>query len=485
MTGEGNPVFSVTRFTAAVKALLEGAFDEVVVEGEVSNHRLQSSGHQYFTLKDEGAQLACVLFAARGGGWRRPTMELRDGMQVQVRGVVTVYEPRGNYQLKVASVQAAGAGLLQARLEALKRKLAAEGLFDSERKKLLPRYPERVVIITSPTGAVIRDMLQVLRRRAPHLHVVLYPVRVQGAGAAAEIATAIADVSRWSESGQLRVNVMVIARGGGSIEDLWAFNEEPVVRAIFAANVPVISAVGHETDFTLADFAADVRAPTPSAAAELLAEETSVTLGRIAALRRSAARVIESAVGQASLRLLRTAGTRSSGLLRAIRGRVDREAQRLDVARERLELRAHGRLRECGERLTRGVARLHMLRPDQLLAVRRAETLARAGKVTAAMRGRLAALRARLTNLAEALRLLSPEGTLRRGYSITFTATGQILRSASDAPVESILETRLADGVVHSRVLGETQEAASVPVPRKPRKRTPKSASDQGENSIP
>src|SRR5213596_871430 len=259
-------VFSVSELTRSIRGTLETKFGSVWVQGEISNYKLHPSGHQYFTLKDQRAQISCVI-------WRDtiapPRHALVDGAQVQVYGTVTVFETRGQYQLNVHIIQPRGVGLLQAKFEALKRKLEAEGLFAPERKRPLPKFPRRIGIVTSRTGAAIRDMLNVLRRRAPWLQIVINPVRVQGTGAAQEIAVAIRELALPNQA-FAPVDLIVVTRGGGSIEDLWEFNEEIVARAVFHSALPVISAVGHEIDFTICDFVADLRAPTPSAAAELI-----------------------------------------------------------------------------------------------------------------------------------------------------------------------------------------------------------------------
>lgn len=253
---------TVTELTRRIKQVLELGFPTLSVQGEISNFKRHTSGHVYFTLKDEGAQLSCVL-------WRSRASTLRyipeDGMKVIVGGKLTVYEVRGSYQLDVQSIRPIGAGELQAAFERLKQKLAAEGLFDQARKRPLPKIPRRVGIVTSPTGAVLHDMVNVFRRRFPSLELILIPVRVQGAGASEEIARALDDFNAFATP-----DVVILARGGGSLEDLWAFNEESVARAIVRSHAPVVSAVGHETDFTIADFVSDLRAPTPSAAAELV-----------------------------------------------------------------------------------------------------------------------------------------------------------------------------------------------------------------------
>src|SRR4051794_6937813 len=282
-------IFSVTELTQTVRAVLQQEIGEVWVEGEISNYRKQGSGHQYFTLKDDQCQLSCVMFA-RPGMWRRAAPALADGMCVIARGSITVYESRGQYQLNVQHVRVGGAGLLQAKFEALKRKLEAEGLFDPARKRPLPPFPTVVGLVTSGTGAALRDMLNILERRAPWMRVIVSSVRMQGDGAAEEIAAAIAEFNRFETFGLPQPDVLVVARGGGSAEDLWEFNEEIVARAIAASAIPVVSAVGHEIDFTIADFTADLRAPTPSAAAELIAPDATEMLRHIGQLANRAAR---------------------------------------------------------------------------------------------------------------------------------------------------------------------------------------------------
>src|SRR5277367_6262022 len=259
-----NPI-SITDLTATIRELLETSFDEVWVAGEISNFRAPGSGHLYFTLKDETATLSAVMFQREA---RRIGFALADGQAVLARGTITVYEARGQYQIQVAEIRARGQGSLQQRFEELKKRLAAENLFDLDRKRALPVFPEVIGVVTSLQGAVLQDMLRILQRRGPRIRIKVRGVRVQGTGAAEEIAAAI---GAFGIEGN--VDLLVVARGGGSLEDLWAFNEEPVARALAACSVPTISAVGHETDFTIADFVADLRAPTPSAAAELLTRD--------------------------------------------------------------------------------------------------------------------------------------------------------------------------------------------------------------------
>src|SRR2546430_7825229 len=296
---QSSKVFSVSELTRSIRGVLETKFGAVWVQGEISNYKLHPSGHQYFTLKDQRAQIACVI-------WRDtmlpPRQPLIDGAQVQAYGTVTVFEARGQYQFNVQILQPRGVGLLQAKFEALKRKLEAEGLFAPERKRPLPKFPRRIGIVTSRTGAAIRDMLNVLRRRAPWLQIVINPVRVQGTGAAQEIAVAIRELALPNQA-FAPVDLIVVTRGGGSIENLWEFNEEIVARAVFHSALPVISAVGHEIDFTICDFVADLRAPTPSAAAELIVPDIADLERRLDGCTRALAHQLLNRVRDAQQRL--------------------------------------------------------------------------------------------------------------------------------------------------------------------------------------
>src|SRR5213079_36288 len=288
-------VFTVAELTRAIRGALETKFSAVWVQGEISNYKPHPSGHQYFTLKDQRAQISCVIWRDTIAPPRQP---LVDGTQVQVYGTITVFEARGQYQLNVQILQPRGVGLLQAKFETLKRKLQAEGLFAPERKRPLPKFPRRIGIVTSPTGAAIRDMLNVLRRRAPWLEILINPVRVQGTGAAQEIAVAIHELALPNQA-FAPVDLIVVTRGGGSIEDLWEFNEEIVARAIFHSSTPIVSAIGHEIDFTICDFVADLRAPTPSAAAELIVPDIIDLQRRVDGCARGLARQLLNRVRDA------------------------------------------------------------------------------------------------------------------------------------------------------------------------------------------
>src|SRR3954469_23269509 len=330
---QASKVFTVAELTRQIRGALETRFGAVWVQGEISNFRLQPSGHRYFTLKDQRAAISCVVF-------RNPlpptAPPIADGAQVQVYGSVSVFEARGQYQLNVQILQTRGAGLLQAKFEALKRKLEAEGLFDSARKRALPKFPKRIGIVTSPSGAAIRDILNVVSRRAPNVQVLINPVRVQGMGAAAEIATAINDFGRPSAVWE-PVDLIVLARGGGSIEDLWEFNEEIVARAIFHCEIPIVSAIGHEIDFTIADFVADLRAPTPSAAAELIVPDSAELSRRVNELENCLQKYLRNFLQQGLTRL-RFLSERT--LARELMQRMRNAQQQLDLAAESLQRKA-------------------------------------------------------------------------------------------------------------------------------------------------
>ena len=438
-------VYSVTEITRAVRTVIEESVGTVWVEGEVSNYRRQASGHQYFTLKDATSQLACVLFA-RGGAWRKDT-PLADGMQVQVRGALTVYEARGQYQMNVQLVQAAGAGLLQAKFEALKRKLNAEGLFDADGKLALPEFPRSVGIVTSPTGAALRDMLNILSRRAPWLRVIVSPVRVQGDGAAAEVAAAIGELNRFPEFGLPPVDLIVVARGGGSVEDLWAFNEEIVARAIAASELPVVSAIGHEIDFTIADFVADLRAPTPSAAAELIAPDGAELLERLATLelRMKRSLLVEIERGHARLNVLT-----SGALFREPRNRLDATAQQLDTLAEVFQRQMLDRIGDANRRVTEVFSALRHHRPDQMLALLRHGFAVSRDRLIERAAQRVMQHRQRLDQTATLLRVLAPESALKRGFTMTTRADGTVVSSAIAVQSGAKLLTKFRDGTVRS-----------------------------------
>lgn len=450
---ETRKVMSVSELTWQIRRLLEQQVGEVWVTGEVTNLRLQSSGHIYFTLKDAGAQLTCVLFR---GETQADRALLQDGRRVNLRGEVTVYEPRGQYQLRVTKVELQGVGALQAAFEKLKQRLKAEGLFAPERKRPLPRYPQRIGLATSPTGAAIRDVLHVVERRNPALEIVLAPCRVQGEGAAVEIAAAVRLLNEFNAAQLafgdrgLAIDLILVTRGGGSLEDLWAFNEEVVARAIFESALPVVSAVGHEIDFTISDFVADVRAATPSAAAEIITEGVfasgqflSEAPGR---LRQSALQQMEDkryVLTQATQRLARVHPRR----------RLNDWVQRLDEAQTSLLRCVRQGARQQRQTWRNLAERLARVRPAALLRQKREMFQQADQRLRERARQRLEDRRAQLDTLEVRLRLLGPEQVLGRGYSITTdAASGQVLRAAAEVKAGQRLKTRLKAGEVLSKV---------------------------------
>ena len=387
---EGPAVYTVSELTDEVRATLEGAFDdELAVRGEISNFKHHASRHMYFSLKDDAAVIRCVFFHPANTALR---FAAADGLEVVARGRLGVYPPQGSYQLYVSSLALRGEGGLMAALERLKKKLAAEGLFDEERKRPLPRFPRRVGVVTSPSGAAFRDVKNVLARRWPGITIILRPTRVQGEGAAADIARAIADFDEAAAA-----DVLIVGRGGGSLEDLWAFNEEVAVRAVAASRTPTISAVGHEVDWTLADFAADMRAPTPSAAAEIAVPVKEAVAAEVAEMRLAASASAEAYVSRVREDV---AEMKNSYGFRAVPRRVDERLQQVD------------------------------------------ETAARASR---AARGALAVFRSRYAEASRGFRALSPAATLARGYNIA-TRDGKAVKRAAATAAGDDITLNFADG---------------------------------------
>ena len=442
-------VLTVSELTTQVKRLLEQHVGTVWVAGEVTNFRRQSSGHCYFTLKDANTQLTCVLF--RGADVSAVVRDaLQDGQKVILQGEVTVYEARGQYQLLVRSVELQGIGALQAAFERLKQKLAAEGLFAEERKRDLPLFPQRIGLVTSPTGAAIRDVLHVIGRRNPGLEIILAPCRVQGQGAAEEIAGAIADLNAWQQADGMELDLILVTRGGGSLEDLWAFNEEVVARAIAASSVPVVSAIGHEIDFTIADFVADLRAATPSAAAELITEGVFASRTFVA---EAPDRLRQLCLNQLAAREEGLAAVERRLTLVHPRRRLEELAQRVDDAADALLRDARHRLREEHLRWQNLAGRLQSVRPAQQLKQRVDHLEQVAARLTELAQRRVAEGQTKLAQLQERLRLLGPEQVLARGYSITTdAATGQLVRSADQVKQGQRVKTRLQHGEISSVV---------------------------------
>lgn len=417
-------VLTVTELTRRIRGLIEGELGQVTVEGELSNVRRPPSGHCYFTIKDEGAQIRAVV-------WRSDMARLgfvpRDGMKVRAQGALTVYERDGSYQIVVKRLEEWGKGTLQAAFEALKKALAAEGLFDPDRKQKLPMLPRCIGVVTSPSGAAIRDILKVLERRFPNLHVVIAPARVQGDGAAREIAEAIDLLNRHGG-----IDVMIVGRGGGSLEDLWCFNEEIVARAVARSEIPVISAVGHETDFTICDFVADVRAPTPSAAAEIVVGRKDEFLERLEARVQSLSRMLKQALLQARHRVRAASQSyvfREPGnVVRVYRHRLERLDARADRATERRLGDARQRTDDLSERLSRALRDVFTARVQQVKGLER--------QLTA----------------------YNPLAVLKRGYSITFGPDGRAVRTADHVKTGDHVVTRVGTGSFTSEVTQGSSE---------------------------
>ncbi len=428
-------MLTVTQLARRVKGILEDQIGPVWVSGEISNWRVSPAGHAYFTLKDEQSQVRAVMFRGRLSSVR---FEPENGLEVLVRGLASLYEARGDFQIICEEMQPRGIGALQLAFEKLKAKLEAEGLFDPAHKKPLPLLPRRIGIVTSPTGAAIRDILNVIQRRFAHVHLILYPARVQGDGAAAEI---VAGIRALDEFG---VDVMIVGRGGGSLEDLWCFNEEPVVRAIYGAKTPIISAVGHEIDFTLADFVADVRAPTPSAAAELVVKEQQALADAIVNLDRRLRRSLLGRLEGARARLDRV---RASAVFRRPEELLRQRRQRLDDARMTLVRALDDRAASERHRLEKAVRALALLSP--------VVQVARAHERLAALRQRLAGAaaavperrRARFRTLVAQLDALSPLAILGRGYALAWKQpAGDLVRGAEQLSKGDTIRLRFGAG---------------------------------------
>lgn len=434
-------IFTISRLNREARFLLERALGAVWLEGEISNLSRPGSGHWYFSLKDEAAQVRCAMFRQRNLLVRFP---VRDGMQVLARGRVSLYEARGEFQIVIDHLEEAGEGALRRRFEELKQKLQAEGLFDERHKRPLPTLPRRIGVVTSPTGAAIRDILHVLARRFPAIPVLIYPVAVQGEAAPREIAQAIRLAAARAEC-----DVLIVARGGGSLEDLWAFNDEGVARAIFDCPIPVVSGVGHEVDVTIADFVADLRAPTPSGAAE-----------RVVPDRLEWQRRIE-VHGQRVLRAMRRRLLESRTQLNAQQKALDRNhpgarlrehAQRLDELEGRLAFAMQTRLERARRRHAAAEALLARASPALRVAALgiRLDSARRA--LAAAGRACLGGPRARLDVALRTLHAVSPLATLERGYAIVTDADGHVLQQAARVPVGTTIRARLAHGHLTARV---------------------------------
>jgi exodeoxyribonuclease VII large subunit len=440
-------IFTVSELNSAIRATLDERFQDIWVSGEISGLKLAASGHYYFTLKERDAQVRCVAFRLSHRYWK---FKPADGIAVLARGRIDVYEARGEYQLLVEALEPQGAGALQLALEQLKKKLAAEGLFATARKRPLPRFPKRIGIVTSPRGAAIADLVNILSRRFPGIHIRLFPARVQGEGSAEDVCRGIDFFgrARWAD-------LLIVGRGGGSLEDLWTFNEEAVARAIAACPVPVISAVGHESDVSISDLVADLRAPTPSAAAELAVPTRQDALERVEIARAKAAQSLRYRIALLQRRLDQQGVDKAIGVLHR---RIGRGLQRIDDfgyrlrerVRSAIEARRRSR-RDLEERLRRFDLRLRLAAERRRMENAHTATAQSMARLLATRRSALEQLSARISQL-------SPTRVLERGYAIVSTAEG-ILRDAAAAPPGSALQVRLAKGGLKARVEESTPGA--------------------------
>lgn len=434
-------IFTVSRLNQTVKQLLEGEMGHIWLNGEISNFSQPSSGHWYFTLKDERAQVRCAMFR---GSNRRVTFRPQNGQQVLIRAMITLYEPRGDYQLLADSMQPAGDGLLQQQFEQLKQRLFGEGLFDQQFKQPLPKPAKRVGVITSASGAALHDILQVLQRRDPSLPVIIYPTSVQGADAPPQIIRAIELANLRDEC-----DVLIVGRGGGSLEDLWSFNDERVARAIFASRIPIVSAVGHETDVTISDFVADLRAPTPSAAAELVSRNQQELLRQVTTQRQRLEMAMDYYLAQRQslfTRLHHRLQQQHPQL------RLARQQNRLIRLRQRLDDAVQLRLRQISRRQKYLQQRL-LQQPPQPRIHRAQQHLQQLHyRLQHALDKQIGQNKQRFGEACSHLQAVSPLATLGRGYSVTTTSSGEVLKKAGQIAAGDTLSTRLQDGWVESQV---------------------------------
>jgi exodeoxyribonuclease VII large subunit len=447
-------IFTVSRLNREARALLERGFGSLWLEGEVSNLSRPGSGHWYFSLKDATAQVRCCMFRSRNQLVR---LQLSDGAHVLARGRVSLYEARGEFQVVVEHLEEAGEGLLRRRFEELKRRLAAEGLFDAAHRKPLPVLPRRIGVVTSPTGAAIRDILHVLRRRFPAVPVRIYPVAVQGPSARAEIIDALRVAARRADC-----DVLILARGGGSLEDLQTFNDEAVARAVHACPIPIVSGVGHEIDFTIVDFLADERAPTPSGAAERVVPDRAEWLRSFAGVERRCTHAMR--------RRLQDLGTRLAYCARSLAlthpgARLRQHAQRLDELDGRLRLAMRTLLARATGRVSHARALLARCSPAVRLKALRLRHVTAERSLAAAARRSIAAARQRLESTVRALHATGPEATLARGYAIVTGADGRVLRDAAETAPGSKLGVRLWRGSIAATVTATTPGAATTDGP--------------------
>lgn len=434
-------IFTVTRLNQTVRSLLEREMGQVWITGEISNFTQPASGHWYFTLKDDTAQVRGAMFRNSN---RRVTFRPQHGQQVLVRASVTLYDPRGDYQIIVESMQPAGEGLLQQKYEQLKAALSAEGLFDQQFKQPLPTPAHCIGVITSKTGAALHDILHVLRRRDPSLPVVIYPTAVQGDDAPGQIVRAIELANARQEC-----DVLIVGRGGGSLEDLWSFNDERVARAIFASRIPVVSAVGHETDVTIADFVADLRAPTPSAAAEIVSRNQTELLRQIQSAQQRLEMAMDFFIANRTRRF-----TQLNHRLQQQHPqlRLARQQTVLEKLRQRMRIALDSQLKQASQRQRRVAQRLNQQNPQPRIWRAQTRIQQLEYRLAESLRAQLSVTRERFGKAVTHLEAVSPLSTLARGYSVTTAADGKVLKQAKQVKTGDTLTTRLADGWVESEV---------------------------------
>ncbi|MCO4312146.1 exodeoxyribonuclease VII large subunit [Pectobacterium versatile] len=456
-------IFTVSRLNQTVRQLLEMEMGQIWLSGEISNLSQPSSGHWYFTLKDERAQVRCAMFRTSN---RKVTFRPQNGQQVLIRASITLYEPRGDYQLLAESMQPAGDGLLQQQFEQLKQRLAAEGLFDQQFKQVLPSPAKQVGVITSASGAALHDILQVLQRRDPSLPVIVYPTSVQGAEAPLQIVRAIELANQRNEC-----DVLIVGRGGGSLEDLWSFNDERVARAIFASRIPIVSAVGHETDVTIADFVGDLRAPTPSAAAELVSRNQLELLRQIQSQRQRLEMAMDYYLAQRNREFTRLHHRLQQQHPQL---RLARQQAQLVKLRQRLDDAMQQQLRQTSRRSERLQQRLMQQQPQTQIhrAQQRLQQLSY--QMQSAVERQLNQNKQKLGIACSRLEGVSPLATLARGYNVTTAPDGKVLKNVAQISLGETLKTRLQDGWVESQVTTLVPNKSSVKKPRKPSSSTPK-----------
>lgn len=449
---QSSAIYTVSRLNQTVRMLLEQQMGQVWISGEISNFTQPASGHWYFTLKDDGAQVRCAMFRNSN---RRVTFRPQHGQQVLVRANITLYEPRGDYQIIVESMQPAGVGLLQQQFEQLKQKLSLEGLFDAQHKQPLPSPAHQIGVITSKTGAALHDILHVLQRRDPSLPVVIYPTAVQGDDAPAQIVRAIQLANQRAEC-----DVLIVGRGGGSLEDLWSFNDERVARAIFASRIPIVSAVGHETDVTIADFIADLRAPTPSAAAEVVSRNQQELLRQIQGQQQRLEMAMDYFFANLQQRFTRLHHRLQQQHPQL---RLARQQTTLDRLRQRLNHAVENRLRLATQQQQRVTQRLNQQQPQG--RIHRAQTRIQQleYRLSQLITARLGGTRQRFGTAIAQLEAVSPLATLARGYSVTTATDGKVLKKTKQVKAGDLLTTRVEDGLIESQVTG----IQSVKPPRK------------------